>query len=62
MDISDYGKLNMEDYGFVPSMMPENASGIPARVTTVHKESMSLFVNMDIFLADLNQAYITLGD
>jgi len=42
MDISDYGKLNMEDYGFVPSMMPENASAIPARVTAVHKERYEL--------------------
>jgi len=34
--------LNLTDYGFIPSMMPENAEGIPARVTAVYKERYEL--------------------
>jgi len=34
--------LDLEKYGFVPSMMPENAQGIPARITAVHKERYAL--------------------
>jgi hypothetical protein len=30
--------LNLTDYGFIPTMLPENAEGIPARVTAVHRE------------------------
>lgn len=32
----------MRDYGFIPSMMPEDAQGIPARITAVHKERYAL--------------------
>ena len=28
----------IEAYGFTPDLLPENAVGIPARITTVHKE------------------------
>jgi len=34
--------LNLIDYGFVPTMMPEDVSGIPARITAVHKERYEL--------------------
>lgn len=29
--------MNLEKYGFMPNMLPENVQGIPARVTAVHK-------------------------
>jgi len=35
--------LNLEDYGFSPSMMHEGVSGTPARITAVHKERYELF-------------------
>ena len=38
MDIKNYGKLKIEEYGFIPTMMPEGMSDTPARVTAVHKE------------------------
>ncbi len=34
--------MNLEQYGFMPSMMPEDAQGIPARITAVHKERYAL--------------------
>lgn len=34
--------MNLEEYGFMPNMMPENAQGLPARVTAVHKERYAL--------------------
>ena len=34
---------NLIDYGFRPSMMPENADGIPARVTAVHRDRYTLY-------------------
>ena len=30
--------LNLQKYGFMPQMMPENAEELPARVTAVHRE------------------------
>lgn len=30
--------INLLDYGFIPTMLPEGAGGIPARITAVHKE------------------------
>ena len=30
--------MNINDYGFTAELLPENASGIPARVTAVHRE------------------------
>lgn len=35
-------KLNLNDYGFTSDMLPENAAGIPARITAVHKERYAL--------------------
>ncbi len=34
--------MNLMDYGFNPAMLPENADGIPARITAVHKERYEL--------------------
>lgn len=34
--------VNLMDYGFIPTMMPEYACGIPARVTAVHRERYEL--------------------
>ncbi len=38
MDIKKYGNQNLIDYGFIPTMMPEDVRGTPARITAVHKE------------------------
>lgn len=35
------------EYGFVPTMMPEDAEGIPARITAVHKERYELVCEHD---------------
>lgn len=34
--------MNLVDYGFIPSMMPEDVSGTPARITAVYKERYEL--------------------
>lgn len=34
--------MDLEKYGFMPNMMPENTQGIPARVIAVHKERYAL--------------------
>ncbi len=34
--------MNLKDYGFIPNMMAEQAQGIPARITAVHKERYGL--------------------
>ena len=34
--------MDMRDYGFMPDMMPEDAQGVPARITAVHKERYAL--------------------
>ncbi len=34
--------MNLINYGFMPDMMPENRTGIPARITAVHKERYAL--------------------
>jgi len=34
--------LDLRKYGFIPAIMPEDAGGIPARVTAVHKERYEL--------------------
>ena len=34
--------MDLKKYGFMPNMMPENAQGIPARITAVHKERYAL--------------------
>ena len=34
--------ISLIDYGFIPTALPDNASGIPARITAVHKERYEL--------------------
>lgn len=34
--------MNLKEYGFMPCMIPEETSGVPARVTAVHKERYEL--------------------
>ncbi len=34
--------MNLADYGFIPTMVSEDASGTPARITAVHKERYEL--------------------
>lgn len=34
--------MDLRKYGFMPEMMPEDAQGIPARITAVHKERYAL--------------------
>lgn len=34
--------MDLRNYGFEPNMRPENAQGIPARITAVHKERYAL--------------------
>ena len=34
--------MDLLDYGFIPTMMPEDVSGTPARITAVHKERYEL--------------------
>ncbi len=34
--------MDLRKYGFLPDRMPENAQGIPARITAVHKERYAL--------------------
>ncbi|MDE7238515.1 MAG: GTPase RsgA, partial [Lachnospiraceae bacterium] len=34
--------MDLREYGFIPNMTPENAQGIPARITAVHKERYAL--------------------
>ena len=34
--------MNMKEYGLTRNMIPENTTGIPARVTAVHKERFEL--------------------
>jgi len=42
MGMKNYEKIDLADYGFIPTMMPEDLSGIPARITAVHKERYEL--------------------
>lgn len=34
--------MDLKEYGFMPHMLPENAQGIPARITAVHKGRYAL--------------------
>ena len=42
MDIKNFEKRNLIDYGFNPTMMPDDVRGTPARITAVHKERYEL--------------------
>ena len=34
--------IDISNYGFLPSMLPENSNGIPARITAAHKDRYEL--------------------
>ena len=38
--------IDLKNYGFVPGMKPEDAAGLPARVTAVHKERYELVLSV----------------
>jgi ribosome biogenesis GTPase len=63
--------LNLVDYGFIPTMMSEDVSGIPARVTAVHKERYELIceygytygrLKTSIYYCDGSECFPTTGD
>ena len=71
MDIKNYEKLNLADYGFIPTMLPEDVSGTPARITAVHKERYELVceygqtygkLKTSIYFGDDNESFPTTGD
>lgn len=62
---------NLVDYGFIPTMMPEGASAIPARITAVHKERYEIIceygqtygrLKTSIFFGEGNECFPTVGD
>ncbi|HOJ11158.1 MAG TPA: ribosome small subunit-dependent GTPase A [Clostridiales bacterium] len=71
MDIKNYGKLNLADYGFIPTMMPEDVSGTPARITAVHKERYEIIceygqvfgrLKTSIYFGECEESFPTVGD
>jgi ribosome biogenesis GTPase len=63
--------LNLVDYGFIPTMMPEDVNGTPARITAVHKERYELIceyghtygrLKTSIYYLDGLEAFPTTGD
>lgn len=62
--------MNIKDYGFLPEMMPENAMGLPARVTAVHRERYGLVCECGEIFGRLktkeyyggDEAFPTVGD
>lgn len=64
--------INLLDYGFIPTMMPSDGNGIPARVTAVHKERYELIcehgpvfgkLKAGVYFQDIFQPeYPTAGD
>lgn len=71
MDIKNYEKLDLADYGFIPTLIPEKASGTPARVTAVHKELYELIceygqtygrLKSGIYFGEGRESFPTTGD
>lgn len=71
MDIKNNTNINLADYGFVPTMMPEDASGMPARIIAVHKERYELIceygqafgrLKAGIYYGDGNENFPAVGD
>lgn len=71
MDIKNNEKLNLIDYGFIPTMIPEGVSGIPARITAVHKERYEIIceygqtfgrLKASIYFGEGNESFPTVGD
>ncbi len=63
--------INLSEYGFVPSMMPESTNVIPARVTAVHKERYALIcehgslygkLKKSVYFGNGNEEFPTTGD
>jgi ribosome biogenesis GTPase len=64
--------INIQDYGFVPTMMPSGVSGTPARVTAVHKERYEIVchrygqtyarLKWGVYFKGQNEVYPTTGD
>lgn len=53
--------LNLEDYGFTSSMMPEDTDGIPTRVTAVHKERYELICEYGYIFGRLKSSIYYFG-
>ena len=63
--------IDLIDYGFFPTMMPEDVSGIPARITAVHKERYELIceygqtygrLKTSIYYVEGYESFPTTGD
>lgn len=63
--------ISLIDYGFNNDMIPERASGIPARITAVHKERYELVcehgqvfgrLKTSVYYASCDEAFPTTGD
>ncbi len=63
--------INLIDYGFVPTMMPEDVSAIPARITAVHKERYEIIceygqtfgrLKTSIYFGEGYESFPTVGD
>jgi len=63
--------INLLDYGFIPTMMPEGAGGIPARITAVHKERYGIVceygqtyarLKTSVYYGEGNESFPTTGD
>jgi ribosome biogenesis GTPase len=63
--------INLSDYGFIPAFMPEEAAGIPARVTAVHRERCELvcehghasaILKSGVYFNQQNEEFPTTGD
>lgn len=62
---------DLKEYGFEPSMIPENADGIPSRITAVHKERYELIceygqtygrLKTGVYFGDTYESFPTTGD
>ena len=71
MNIKNKEMLNLADYGFMPTMMPEDVSGTPARILAVHKERYEIIceygkaygrLKASIYFGEGNECFPTTGD
>ena len=63
--------VNLRDYGFIPEMLPQDISGIPARITAVHKERYEIVceygetfasLKAGVYYNDRLESFPTTGD
>lgn len=54
--------MNIENYGFIPSMAQDNNIGIPARITACHKNKFEFVCNKGEGLAHLKTSEYFMGD